>query len=51
MCFADANSDGNVSPQEFLSFLQFFGPLDSCVDKVVRSILDFGTRCDLQISF
>jgi len=30
----DPNQDGAVSIEEFISFMQYFGPLDKCVDKI-----------------
>lgn len=36
----DNNRDGSVSPHEFHSFLKYFGPLKSCVAKVVGSLVD-----------
>jgi hypothetical protein len=44
MLLTDQNNDGEVSPSEFAAFLQYFGPLEMCVERVVNSTLDFGTR-------
>ena len=36
----DSNDDGLVSPTELLRFLQLFGPLDRCVERVKESLIE-----------
>eukprot|EP00455_Lapot_gusevi_P046269 TRINITY_DN605_c0_g1_i2.p1 TRINITY_DN605_c0_g1~~TRINITY_DN605_c0_g1_i2.p1 ORF type:complete len:778 (+),score=175.47 TRINITY_DN605_c0_g1_i2:78-2411(+) len=44
----DVNNDGSVSPNEFLRFLQLFGPLDLCIARVKDSLLDFSVDPPVQ---
>jgi len=36
----DKNGDGLVSPIELLDFLQYFGPVDVCVERIKDSLVD-----------